>query len=68
MREVFGSISSARTFESFENGYPHVHAVLLFNDVSFVVREYINKKGRKVLLIDDDIKDCISAMWHSNVE
>jgi len=68
MRRVFGSISSARTFESFENGYPHVHAVLLFNDFSFVVREYINKKGRKVLLIDDDIKDCISAMWHSNVD
>jgi len=68
LRRVFGSISSARTFESFENGYPHVHAVLLFNDFSFAVREYIDKRGRKVLLIDDDIKDCISAMWHSHVD
>jgi hypothetical protein len=68
MRRVFGPISSARTFESFENGYPHIHAVLLFNDFSFEVREHIDKKGRKVLLIDDDIKDCISAMWHSNVD
>jgi len=65
MRRVFGSISSARTFESFENGYPHVHAVLLFNGFSFMVREIINEKGRKILVIDDDLKDCISAMWHS---
>lgn len=68
MRRVFGSISSARTFESFENGYPHVHAVLLFNHFSFKVREYINKKGHKILIVDDDLKDCISAMWHSNVD
>ena len=68
MRRVFGSISSARTFESFENGYPHVHAVLLFNDFSFPVREIINEKGRKVLVIDDDLKDGISAMWHSWVD
>jgi len=68
MRRVFGSISSARTFESFENGYPHVHAVLLFNHFSFEVREYTNKKGRRTLIIDDDLKDCISAMWHSNVD
>ena len=68
MRRVFGSISTARTFESFENGYPHVHVVLLFNDFVFQVREYTDRKGRKVLLVDDDIKDCISAMWHSNVD
>jgi len=68
MRRVFGSISTARTFESFENGYPHVHVVLLFNDFTFQVREYMNRKGRKVLLVDDDIKGCISAMWHSNVD
>jgi hypothetical protein len=68
MRRVFGSISTARTFESFENGYPHVHVVLLFNDFTFEVREYTNRKGRKVLLVDDDIKDCISAMWHSSVD
>lgn len=68
MSRVFGSISSARTFESFENGYPHVHAVLLFNDFSFAVREITNEKGCKVLVIDDDLKDCISAMWHSWVD
>jgi hypothetical protein len=47
MRRVFGSISSARTFESFENGYPHGHAVLLFNDFTFELGEYINKRGRR---------------------
>jgi hypothetical protein len=67
MRRVFGSISTARTFESFENGYPHVHVVLLFNDFTFQVREYTNRKGERVLLIDDDIRGCIRAMWHSNV-
>jgi hypothetical protein len=68
MRRVFGSISTARTFESFENGYPHVHAVLLFNDFSFAVREIINEKGCKIQVIDDDLKDCISTMWHSWVD
>lgn len=68
MRRVFGSISTVRTWESFENGYPHVHAVLLFNDFSFVVREIINEKGRKILVIDDDLKDCISAKWHSWID
>jgi hypothetical protein len=68
MRRVFGSISTSRTFESFENGYPHVHVVLLFNDFSFHVREYVDKKGQNVLLVDDDLKDCISTMWHSNVD
>ena len=65
LRRVFGSISSARSYESFENGYPHIHAVLLFNDFSFEVREYTDREGKKVLLIDNDLKDCISAMWHS---
>jgi hypothetical protein len=68
MRRVFGSISTVRTWESFENGYPHIHTIMLLNDFCFGVREYTNKKGRKVLLIDNDIKDCISAMWHSNVD
>ena len=44
MRRVFGSISTDRTWESFENGYPHIHTVLLLNDFTFEVREYINKK------------------------
>jgi hypothetical protein len=68
MRRVFGSISSARSFESFENGYPHIHAVLLFNTFSFEVREAIDKKGRKVLLIGDDLLECIQAFWHSFVK
>jgi hypothetical protein len=68
MRRVFGSISSARTFESFENGYPHVHAVLLFNDFSFPVQEIANEKGHKILVIDDDLKGGIAAMWHSWVD
>jgi hypothetical protein len=67
LRRVFGSISSARSFESFGNGYPHVHAVLLFNDFSFEVREWIDKKGRKALLIDEDLLECIQAFWHSFV-
>lgn len=67
LRRVFGSISSARSFESFENGYPHIHAVLLFNDFSFEVREWTDKKGRKALLIDDDLLECIQAFWHSFV-
>jgi hypothetical protein len=68
MRRVFGSISTARSFESFRNGYPHIHVVLLFNDFSFEVREAMDKKGRKVLLIDNDLLECIQVFWHSFVK
>jgi hypothetical protein len=68
LRRVFGSISTLRTFESFENGYPHIHVIMLFNDFSFQVHGITNKKGHRILAIDDDLNECIAALWHSWVD
>ena len=37
VRRHFGKVSCCRVFESFENGYPHIHCILLFQEYSFSV-------------------------------
>jgi len=37
IRKKFGKVSSCRVFESFKNGHPHVHCVLLFEEYDFKV-------------------------------
>jgi hypothetical protein len=37
LRQKYGRISMFRTWESFENGYPHINAILYFHDHSFEV-------------------------------
>jgi hypothetical protein len=61
-RSKFGKVSCCRVFESFENGYPHVHSILLFEETSFSV--FRDKKGQFRV----HLKDIISAGWHSNVD
>jgi hypothetical protein len=61
-RSKFGRVSCCRVFESFENGYPHVHCILLFEETSFSV--FKDKKGQFRV----HSKDIISAGWHSNVD
>ncbi|MGD2065973.1 MAG: hypothetical protein PVI43_02240, partial [Candidatus Bathyarchaeota archaeon] len=43
-RKHFGKVSSCRVFESFENGYPHIHCILLFEETEFKV--FRDKKGQ----------------------
>ena len=31
VRKLFGKVSSCRVFEVFQNGYPHIHCLLLFH-------------------------------------
>jgi hypothetical protein len=37
VRKRFGKVSLCRVWESFENGYPHIHTILLFEDHEFSV-------------------------------
>ena len=39
IRKEFGKVSSCRVFESFENGYPHIHCILLFEKEFSVFRD-----------------------------
>ena len=62
VRSNFGKVSCCRVFESFENGYPHIHCILLFQEYSF--RVFRDAKGH--FRVNE--KDTIAQGWHSNVD
>ena len=62
VRRQFGKVSCCRVFESFENGYPHIHCILLFHEYTFSVFRDTNGKFRV------HEKDSIAQGWHSNVD
>jgi hypothetical protein len=61
VREKFGKVSCCRVFESFENGHPHIHCILLFETQFSVFRD---SKGQFRV----HVKDVIAEGWHSNVD
>jgi len=62
IRRHFGKVSCCRVFESFENGHPHIHCILLFKEHSFSVL----RDARGQFRIHE--KDIIADGWHSNVD
>lgn len=61
IRRQFGTVSSCRVFESFENGYPHIHCILLFKREFSVFRD---RKGN--FRVRE--KHVFAEAWHSNVD
>lgn len=61
LRRNFGKISSCRVFESFENGYPHLHCIIIFEHSFSVFRDH---KGQ--FRIRE--KEVIAQGWHSHVD
>jgi hypothetical protein len=61
-RKNIGKIASCRVFESFENGYPHIHCILLFEKAWFTV--FRDKKGRFRI----HLKNSLAKGWHSNID
>jgi hypothetical protein len=59
--EKVGKVSCCRVSESFENGYPHIQCILLF-EASFSV--FTDSKGQ--FRVHE--KDAIAEGWHSNVD
>ena len=62
VRKKFGNVSCCRVFESFENGYPHIHCILLFEATWFSV--FRDRKGQFRV----HSKNVIANGWHSNVD
>ncbi len=62
VRKKFGKVSCCRVFEAFENGYPHIHCILLFESTRFQV--FRDKKGQFRV----HSKKLIARGWHSNVD
>jgi hypothetical protein len=63
----FGKFSVMRTWESYENGHPHVHAILIFEEKKFrVFPSYeANKKGELKLVWRISEKEKFEPYWHS---
>ena len=62
VRKQYGKVSCCRVFESYENGFPHIHAILLFEETEFKV--FRDRKGQ--FRIKE--KDTIAQGWHSFVD
>ena len=62
VRKKFGKVSCCRVFESFENGYPHIHCILLFESTWFNV--FRDSKGQFRVLS----KKLIARGWHSHID
>jgi len=77
MRKRYGGIKVFRNFEAFgesptdgkvhADGYPHVHAVLLFEDHDFTVSHRDHSKHFRILRAE---KDDIASLWqfHADIE
>ena len=67
IRKKFGKVHVFRVLESSKKGYPHIHALMLFDTVSFDVFEHWNKKKLKSQYRIQQ-KNQFSKYWHSNVD
>lgn len=64
LKRRYGELSIFRVWESFENGYPHIHAILLFKDAKFKV-EY-DRAGEARIEIEE--KREMEGSWHSFID
>jgi hypothetical protein len=63
LRRRYGKISALRSWETYENGYPHVHTVLHFEKAQFTVFEHFNvNKGKMSFRIQE--KHEFEPYWH----
>jgi hypothetical protein len=69
LRKRFGRVEVVRSFESTEQGYPHIHAELIFKDLTedelFHVFEHVDKDGKISLRIEE--QDSIKKLWDDRV-
>ena len=68
LKKKFGVISVIRTWESFENGYPHIHAIIYFFETAFRVIKYKRKRFTEWRLYDKKLKEMINRGWHSFID
>ena len=62
IRKNFGKVSCCRVFEAFENGHPHIHCILLFEEKQF--KAFRDKKGQPRI----KEKGIIEAGWRSHTD
>jgi len=68
LKQKYGKVAILRSFETYRNGYPHVHFIALFKEHDFRVKRYRNKNGRIEWLIPRYDDEKISGFHHSYVK
>jgi hypothetical protein len=69
LKQRYGKVSVIRSWERYHNGYPHVHAIILFHDHTFRVHKHTSKKsGKTRWLIPNKDNKTISSFHHSYVQ
>jgi hypothetical protein len=66
VRKKFGKVYFFRSWEAFQNGYPHVHAILLFEDHAFDVSYYDEKNN--CYRISKEDRDDLRGSYHSFID
>lgn len=65
LRKEHGRNSVIRSWESFSNGYVHVHMLIYFFETSFTFFTHKSKDGKKTYRIIDLQRRKLAKMWHS---
>jgi hypothetical protein len=69
LRRKYGQTLTARVYESFENGYPHIHCILYFPDYEFpTFLKWSNKEKRYVWRIPFPEVEKLRKLWHSFID
>jgi hypothetical protein len=72
LRKAWGKIRIVRSWESFDNGYPHIHSLLAFESNRFVIIPHVaypkDRPPVKTARIPKAYKDTLAGHWHSFVD
>jgi len=66
LEKKYGRVSFLRAWEGFRNGYPHIHAVVVFEEHQFPVFEQKVTDNKTVYRVED--KKELEGNWHSFVD
>lgn len=66
IKRKFGNCSILRAWEGFKNGYPHIHAIMVFHDAMFDVFEHQKTDNKSEYRIQQ--KQEFEDSWHSWVD
>ena len=69
LRRKYGRVLTARTYESTEQGFPHIHCILYFPDYQFhTFLKWSNKKNRHIWRIPFPEVEKLRGSWHSFID
>jgi hypothetical protein len=68
IKKEYGPVQVVRSWESFENGYPHIHAVIAFEESWFDVWCDVQVNGSVKWHVQNEVRDVFRSAWHSFVD